>query len=374
MAKIEIVNLDNIVANRVHSPRVDGFPIYGRVDGAMENGEGRITTKSERWLNKVSKCYTSPDNIRRVFITHRAIYVSLYRPIRNVSSSLQLERPLKQDLLEVCTGLVPPGPGLAPTFRVDGSGISAIARPWVCSNIEELYFDWSVFLSHDIMNMGFGDVYHDVILAQGGKGPVNLNIIKQIFQRFCMGGVKDLKSRFPRLRCVGYIQNLDEVYKAVPMKRGADSIEDFLNPWCLNSIVKSAIKSNQATIWEIEPANKWILERSVKSNVYTFDREVLDGYFNNLESRIKAFRRSELDKKADEQREQKIAEAQKIKGSFEKLADSIYEAGGIEAVKSSIMISLKHSTSAERHEIYESLTSDGKVRYGGILIGRDKGK
>ena len=69
-----------------------------------------------------------------------------------------------------------------------------------------------------------------------------------------------------------------------------------------------------------------------------------------------------------------MQEAQKIKGSFEKLADSIYEESGIEAAKSSIMISLKHSTLAERREIYESLTNDGKVRYGEILLGRDKAK
>lgn len=374
MAKIEIVNLDNIVANRVHSPRVDGYPIYGRVDGNMESGDGKTITKSERWLNKVSKCYTSPDNIRRVYITHRAVYIDLYKPIKNVSNSLRIERALKQDLSEVCSGLVSPAPGIPPKYRVNGSGIAAISRPWVCSNIEELYFDWSIFLSYDIMNMGFGNIYHDIILSQGGKGPISVNIIKQIFHRFCMGGVKDLKSRYPRLRCVGYIQGLDEVYKAVPVKRGADSIEDFLNPWCLNSIVKAAIKSNQATIWEIEPANKWILGRSVKSNIYTFDRDILEAYFNSLESRIKAYRRSEVDRKADEQREKQIQEAKKIKGSFEKLADSIYEESGIEAAKSSIMISLKHSTLAERREIYESLTNDGKVRYGEILLGRDKAK
>lgn len=364
MAKTSIVNLDTTVINRVHSPRVDGNPIYARVDGGMESGDGRSTTKTEKWANVVEKSYSSPDNIRRVFITHRAVYIHLYRPIPGVNSgSLRVEKTLKLDMNEVLPGIFAEF-GQKPEYKVTGTGIAAIARPWVCSNIEELYFDWSIFISYDIMNMGFGNIYNDYILKQN---QVPLDIIKQLFNKACMSNIKEIRTRFPRLRSVGYIQSLEEIYNSEQGKSGVDSIDDLKKPWCINSGVKAAIQCGQATIWKVEGLPELNYARSVKPNIYVFDRDILEPYFNNLESRIRTFIRSERDKKSDTKREKLIAEAQSVKGSFEKMMDKIYSTGGIESVRKSIMITLKHSTSIERKEIYESLTSDGKIRYGDIF-------
>lgn len=367
MAKTEVISLDSIIASRVHTPRVDGIPIYARVDGEMDNGDGRVGTKTEKWGNVVKKSYSSPDNIKRVFITHRAVYTHLYKPVPGVSSSsLKVEKALKIDLSEIALG-IKAELGQKPAYKVTGSGISAIARPWVCSNIEELYFDWSIFLSQDILNLGFGDIYTNYIMTQGQNGNIPLEIIKQLFNRFCMSSIKEIKSRFPRLRAVGYIQSLEEIYNSEHDKSGIDSIEDLRKPWCINPSVKAAIQCNQATIWKVEGVPELNYARSVKPNIYIFDRDILDIYFSNLESRIKTFLRNERDKREDTKKEKMMSEAQSVKGSFEKLMDTAYSAGGIENVRKSVMIALKHSTSSERREIYDGLTNEGKLRYGDIF-------
>ena len=41
----------------IHHPRIDGVPLYVRVDGQMEYGDCRLATKSDKWVAASKKAY-----------------------------------------------------------------------------------------------------------------------------------------------------------------------------------------------------------------------------------------------------------------------------------------------------------------------------
>ena len=101
MSKTEVINLDKLISKMIHHPRVQGMPLYTRVDGQLEEGvmSVRDSNKSVVWLEASKRSYSSPDNIRRIFITHRAVYVHLYRPVIGTkNTSLRRETTFSKDL------------------------------------------------------------------------------------------------------------------------------------------------------------------------------------------------------------------------------------------------------------------------------------
>lgn len=346
MEKIRKVNLDNLIQSRVHQPRVDGIPIYARVDGTAEMGEGRVAVKSPKWENAVRKSQNSPDNVRRVFITYKGVYVHYYKPISGTkSASLKVEKELKEvNLLEVKQHLEN-NTGL---FHVKGTGISALVKPWVCSNIEEVYFDWSVLLSDDIRGM-FGNIH---------PNQVSIEFVQALFNEICLRGTKDVSKRFPRLRAVGYVMNLDSMYHNIQDKPGAESLDDMKIPWGVNELMKSEIQNKRAVLWTTDVAslNK---EYSIKPNIYTYDATVLQPYFEELVKRIERYAIDKIEK-------QKVIE-DRPKGNFEKTLDSLYEMGGIKEASRGVKIALDGLSKSERQTMYETLTNDGQERYRSIF-------
>ena len=35
-------------------------------------------------------------------------------------------------------------------YKIDGNGIGIVSNPWVCNNIEEIYFDWTMLISAEV--------------------------------------------------------------------------------------------------------------------------------------------------------------------------------------------------------------------------------
>lgn len=361
MGKTEYLNLDTLVRNKVHSPRVDGNPLYLRVDGNLATGDSSSADRTDKWYKTANRCYTSPDNIKRVFITHKGVYVHLHQPIKGYkSTSLKMESKFKVDLIEVLNSMMSVGnEGIR--YKLKGNGLSAITRPWVCSNIEEIYFDWSVLLSEDIMQGGYADIA--IKCLQNHIAPPN-SVVIELFNRFCRGSVKDTRARFPRLRAVGYIDNLDEVYQAAVDKPGRNSIDDLKNAWYDNGAILQYSSSQRVAVCILGKKGELITDRSIKSNIYQFDKDVLEEHFNSLENRIKNYYRSLRDNKQNiEDIESEQAAVNTTKSEIEKLIDEFYKKGGIVEAKKAIMLSLKDSTSSERDEVYNSFSDEGKVRY-----------
>lgn len=352
MEKIKKINLDSIIQSRVHQPRVDGVPIYARVDGIAEMGEGKVAVKSPKWEETVRKSRNSPDNIKRVFITYKGVYVHYYRPITGIkSNSLKVEKELKEINLMEARQHIENNTG---QYHVKGTGISALVKPWVCSNIEEVYFDWSLLLSDDIHGM-FGHIQPNQVTKE---------FVERLFSEICLKGINDASKRFPRLRVVGYVYNLADMYKSIPDKPGTDSIDDMKTPWGVNDLMKSEMQAGRAYLWIPRTAelNK---DYSIKPNLYVFDNEVLQPYFENMVRRI--------DKAKAEQQESLKASYEvknkpdRPKGNFEKTLDNLFNMGGTAEAERGIRIALDGLSKSERQAIYDTLTNAGQEKYGSLM-------
>ena len=87
--KISIINLDKMLTEMVHRPRIDGYPLYTRVDNLMESGDGTtVTDKGSKWERASKVSYNSPGNIRRLFITHQGVFIHYYAPIVEIRVNL----------------------------------------------------------------------------------------------------------------------------------------------------------------------------------------------------------------------------------------------------------------------------------------------
>ena len=65
-----VIKLGQLAEEGIHVPRVDGYPLYARVDGAVE--------RSEKWQEAAQVIFNSPTNVRNVAITHNRIITETY--------------------------------------------------------------------------------------------------------------------------------------------------------------------------------------------------------------------------------------------------------------------------------------------------------
>lgn len=371
MARAEIINLDKLIGKMIHHPRIQGMPLYTRVDGQLEEGDMRIvdSNKSTTWIEASKRSYSSPDNIRRVFITHKAVYVHLYRSVIGTkNTSLKRETPFQKDFVDVRNAIMEDRANrLPPRYEIRQFGLGALVKPWVCSNVEEVYFDWTIFLGIDVGTLGYGDVlayYMNRLPTMMSTEP-----LEAMFNQTCLKGIKDMRDRFPRLRAIGYIEHLDEIYNTLGDKPGSESLEDMKKPWCDNGIIREAIESNETAVaikkyTDISSLNT---NYSLKDGIYVFDRDVLKDYFVGLETRIKDYAREQRDKALDKKKEELIKEVQTAKSRFEISIDNVYAAEGPEGALIALKLAFEGLSKEERLVMLNNMSSKGQERYKKLL-------
>lgn len=367
---MEVLNLDKLVASLIHHPKVDGIPLYTRVDGQLESGDNKVlNNKSDRWVEASKVCCGSPDNIKRVFITYKGVYTHLYRPVLGArDQSLKREKMYNTDFSQVYADIQRSIATATPrNYVVRGLGLKAFYRPWVCSNIEEIYFDWVLFLSDDVQNLGLGDFFR--LYAPGQCKLLPPGPIKMLFEVAALRGVKDIRDRFPRLRCIGYIQELEAIYHRVPGKPGEETIEDMVKPWYTNAYVGAAIKNPNCavSIYNIPNVPKLNMVYSVKDGIYVFDRDVLRDYFSMQESRIKSYIAEQRDKRVDEAKEELVKKAQKAKSGFELTMDEIYAKEGPRGALAALKISMRGLSEEDKEKLLSNMSMEGQQRYRELL-------
>lgn len=371
MSKTEVINLDKLISKMIHHPRVQGMPLYTRVDGQLEEGvmSVRDSNKSVVWLEASKRSYSSPDNIRRIFITHRAVYVHLYRPVIGTkNTSLRRETTFSKDFAEVRNSIEQSrAMGMLPEYVVRQTGLGALCRPWVCSNVEEVYFDWTIFLSMDASNMGMGDLLS--YYMQTSSGMASNEPIVKLFEIACLKGIKNMRDRFPRLRAIGYIQHLEDIYTRIKEQPGKESLEDMMKPWYKNALVKQAIESSNTGVAIKEFTDIPVLNPnySLKDGIYVFDRDVLKDYFVGLETRIKDYYREQRNKALDQKKEELIKEVQTTKSRFEISIDNIYAEEGPEKALLALRLSLDGLSREEKMAMLNNMSAEGQARYKKLL-------
>lgn len=163
----EKINLDTLVSSTLHSH------YYAKVDGT-EAGNAKYVKQIERDKGY----YTSPRNIRKLFLKNSGIEVVYYRPIvgkKDLVESISYSqadtnliiRAFKEFAMEYSGQL----PANVNRVTITGTGFNTFLSDLSVSNLEELYFDWSLLLGNKEL---FGE-----FVRFGGKGIVGVSVQKE---------------------------------------------------------------------------------------------------------------------------------------------------------------------------------------------------
>ena len=357
------INLDSEVSRLIHFPRFEDAPLYTRVPNCTEgylDASEELNNKSDAWISKSKITYNSPNNIKRLFITSEGVNTHLYQPIAyngrgSGNSSLMRERKYSKFNATEAYQSIMAG---SRDYVVTRSGLGALAHPWVASNIEEVYFDWTVLMSEDVLNMGLGNLLVGLTTAKTNKIEKS-DIPYKIFENFCLKG-ESISNKFPRLKVIGYIQQLARVYDLIGYKKGSDTILDICNLWCFDPVVKTAGADPNCTIliYNIPNVPKLNTTYRLRDGIYLYDKEVLKDYF---ESRV-AYMKNYITTCKENQNKGII---NNTKSDIEVTLDEMYERDGEEFTAKAVRLMFNNAN--YRRQVYNDMSSVGKERYKNIF-------
>lgn len=304
MAATKTVSLNRIISTTMHSPRTtNGYVLYPKVDGYSGQLEGDMTKAEQDPLYQLNSktYYNSATNIRKLWITQSGVRVqyyglpkygnkkSMHTRIKKHSENLKsiaeeiLKFSSKQSkyLMNKSIGI----DGEAPIkYRVTGNCLGVLSSPYACNNIEEVYLDWSIFLSEEVApyfpsmcNLKAIEAFYKK--ATTFREEQSSRLIEML-TAFALGGVKDIRSRFPRLRLVAVITNLDDIIHGQKDKItdiGFNNLEEEKLLW-YDANKELIQQSNSMVIMgkltsDLKRLNK---QFTVKNSQYKFDDEILN--------------------------------------------------------------------------------------------------
>lgn len=335
------INLNSIINANIHRPKTNsGYTLYPKVKDYKGNMENEQATKAEQdptYQRQSVKTFSSPTNIRRLFITGAHIRIDYYTaPIINGKSadrttavSISNKSGIGMSLFDVAEKIAMYSQDRArymgekainknaeePTqYNVTGT-FNMAAYPYTCSNIEEIYFDWTLLLSteispyfKDLLTTGQGTIATPEQIAQqfltfNSQQIVESQLTVQMFSAFNAGGAKNLRKRFPRLREITFISNLDKLLESQNIIGNTKKYYDS-NAINNGKSIKTWFELNENIIRSTPTyVIRGITDKSlpnpnkefiVKSNMYKFDFEKLDGYVRTYKDKIEKARREAL--------------------------------------------------------------------------------
>ena len=288
-------NLDNIIGKCVHRPIAsndpDKYPLYKRNDGAFDEVGGKQTSRSDAWKVAVEKHYSSPNNIRRIFITREGVYVHFFRPFSGAKDSTTREAFYKYSSVNDKFNpieLYKAGDNRS-AYKF---GLGCLRDRWVCSNIEEIYFDWTLLLSRDLISLGLGNLIAD--WTKGGNGKILPgDVIWAIFSRSCLKNGENISRIFPRLKVICYVNELNILYNAVKRKPGEESAQDLCTPWYKNAQFKAAVADRRFCVSLYKVPNVSAINKKYSTrSYYCFDTEKLEPYFASAVEKLGTYEKA----------------------------------------------------------------------------------
>ena len=322
MAKKSIA-VNSQISKIMHRPTTtSGYVLYTKqksYNGELEGGaiSSKAATDPE-YVRKSENNYNSPTNIRRLFITGKGVAVQYYTgpQLAGKRGPLWNHKTVEVDLFDVANKIMNyssehskylmqktiDAKAVAPDqYSTSGNGIGVVSNPYVCSNIEEVYFDWTLLMSADAAPYFQGMLNTNTYAAFLNKATSfseskNENIIR-FFEAFNSGGTKDIRKRFPRLRIVAMISNLDDIINHPSMKKsGLNMIDEVQSTESWYKANKELIQASNSIVWIgdlSQGLNNPNTEFVVKSQQYKFDYEILDAFVKSYISKIDNIKRQQ---------------------------------------------------------------------------------
>lgn len=376
------INLDTVVSKCVHRPIAKGdaemTPLYKRNDGIFDSVGGK-TTRSDIWLKTAEVFYASPNNIKRVFITYEGVYVHLFRPIKgDKTGELSKFYSFKSvddeiDMMEALRSKKQRDRQIVITKL----GLGAIKRPWSCSNIEEIYFDWTVLLSDDIQNYGYADLV-SMMTRSGTTSMQDGRILWELFSRSCLNSGEKISNTFPRLKVIGYMSNLKGVYERVGKPRESDSNGKL---WFTSDkgrqVIQSAVNDPNQYLAVYKVPNVSVYNtKFLTRSYYSFDSEILEPYFaktaEDITNYVRAKQGTLVEKKATEPVKTEVKKTV-IKSEYEKALDDNLDIVGEKGVYMSLKMMLNNLGKDAWLQLFREMSDEGRVKYQTIYNKMSKG-
>lgn len=369
-----------------------GFVLYPKVNGCTDTEEINTQAEADPIYQKQSQLtYNSPTNIRRVFITGQKIVVHYYKSIikdgkpygcldaqrsYNGESIFDIAQKIfsyEQDMQAYQNEKTVNKNAVEPVrYSIAGNVLGVIANPYTCNNIEEVYFDWTALLSDDVLPF-FASIFNDrsklLACANGTTSfaAVNNNICLNLFAQSCLGGVKDIRKRFPRLRIIGLITNLEELRKA-----GACDIKNFGNETWFQRNVEIIQSTNNICIvsllTDLKMSNK---EFKLKPERFKFDAEVLKPYVQKYLESLKEKKANTPVEKSEQATgvEQATSKEPEEIGEFEAGVFNFVSQYGEQEVRRALMLVLSTRTKGEVTQLLDGVTTQNKKLISNLVYG-----
>ena len=325
------IRFDKEVSTLIAKPATkDGIPLYTRVDGKMDIDGNHDMAASAEYASRSKETYTSPDNIKRIFITKRGVKVHLHCPVPGAKSSNSLKREYNYspEVIELITkkeelyfngiryGYEQVQASGDKNLEFNGYGLGALYRPHVYQNVEEIYVDWFPLTNCSL------DRSRDFSFFYGSTGGDLKKSLLYMFKESCGQGINSIADRYPRLQTIGFIENLEEAYNIFDSDKKCNNFDRWKDYALGENLDKHGIPY---CICETRNNKEWIKEWSVKEGIYVFDRTILKPYAERVKlSYVTA------DKLG------KDVAAENAKTDLERRFDSLYDKEGPEFMKALI--------------------------------------
>lgn len=314
---------DKIISNALHYPAVGDIDsplfLYTKVpeyDGRTENSEIGYSKSSYygEWLKKKEQIYSSPRNIRSVYIHKNGVSILLFKEPVGIKGIRHSRKYIKME-----------------SDILYGNPFNALYKPLVCSNIEEIYIDISIIMQivkhdnnfvNDLMSIDNRIIQELMSFNSRNGAIIQSDIPMKMF------GTTNIGS-FGRVRTIAITKNIydgnEDKFLVIPTKdnKYARTIEVRANELKQqqSSVMVSMINSNNSSYGNL----------ATSPNIYMFDRNVLSAWANKFQAEFTStvskvlheYKTSETCKEVDKL----TIEIERLKGQYgEKVADMIIKA------------------------------------------------
>lgn len=384
MSKISNINLSTYLASYINTPDVvtkDGkrFPLYAHTQG--EEIDPNLPEDAE-WAKACDSKYSSPTNIRRVWIGLGGIAVQLYRSYATTTNKLGATLIYKQYSLDKSLSLsyqnflentvfnknidmAYMAKSGVERVEIKGNPFNFIGTPWVLSNLEEIYIDIDLLLTRQLLDAfptisSLGNIGTFRKAALGDK-----NLKAAVARTFGLDADRLSKS-FPNLSRIEGVFGLSRMITGKALCCDADqtmrSIGGYNVGKCWKDTYNATFQSKQILSGTLYINNRETFKPLSVRTMYRFDAEVLQPFASELASRLRVEESKEstekLDKLFGEQQEN-----QAIANKFIEYIKQIESEKGLNTAKFCVTIATLRMTKDEKEALKSSVSGLDYVRY-----------
>ena len=391
------ISYNSKILEIMHRPttKTNKYPLYTKVGSYDGNEERNTQAENDPEYQRMSQTvFNSPTNIRRLFITGKDITIHYYtKPHADGARKLSSPNYVGDSIFDIAEKMFKYNEQYATylaektinknakepdKYNITGNVVGIASSTYACNNLEEIYFDWTILLSQDVKPYFQVDDRTIYNLANG-MAPGGLKVddaCLNFFKAFNLGGSKEIRKRFPRLRVIGIVSNL---YNLFDTYRG--------NSYYLPTAVLDAGKIENYKTWyelnldKIEKSNSacWVsfltdikipnLEFIIKDNHFKFDAEDFKSWVNEHISAVKkAFsNKPNANNSQSQQKEEKENQQQEVVntqiGEIENEFIRIKSAYGTNTLQKIIVASIAGMSKGEIVNVANTFTMANKKEF-----------